>query len=454
MNRLYPSIGWKLFSYNKPICLLLAACLIQLTSFSQTVPELIFKSAVLKTGPGAKSAGSDGAVYIFKNVTINVDALVTINGRSNSLVSLSSIDLIGPNENPSTGTGYDNAWQPRVAYNGGSAPANQSWWMEFQITFVKHDDNTTPISVSEFNVTGLDVDGDGVNLHEFLSFYSLQTYTLEQNTMMAAYSSTGCLYNLASAGKEFNGPCKNYPNITPTATDVMVTNHYASTNSFVVRVGAKTGSTASNSADRMNSLWFKSFQFQAPVVSSLPFSLGDFTAQLGNNKNVVLNWETTMETGTSHFTIQRSTDGQYYDDAGIVFADGESKGRKDYSFNDQVANSDKRILYYRLKMIDLDSKYRYSEVVVVRLGESVELNLAIYPNPTSSDLRITIPTAWQNQTVAYNIYNTNGVLIKQKISSNAGQTETLHVADLPTGMYIVKTENGHQTAVQKFMKSN
>jgi hypothetical protein len=454
MNRLYPCLGWKLFSYSKIFSLLLASFLIQLTSFSQIVPELVFKNAELKTGPGAQSAGSDGAVYVFKNVTDNVDALVVINGRSSSDVTLSNIDLVGPIENPSGGTGYDNAWQPRVAYDGGSAPANQSWWMEFQITFVKHDDNTTPVSVSEFNVTGLDIDGDGANLHECLSFYALQTYTLEQNTMMGSSNSSGCLYNLTSAGKEFDGPTKNYPNITPTATDVMVTNHYSSTNSFVVRVGAKTGSTASNAADRMNSLWFKSFQFQTPVVGSLPFSLSDFTAQLGNNKNVVLNWETTMEAGTSHFTVQRSSDGQYYDDAGIVFADGESKARKDYSFSDPIESSSRHIIYYRLKMVDLDSKYRYSEVVVVRIGETAEINVSVYPNPAISELRVTIPSDWQNKPISYNIYNTNGVLIKQKISSNAGQTETLHVADLPVGMYIVKTENGHQTAVQKFMKAN
>lgn len=216
----------------------------------------------------------------------------------------------------------------------------------------------------------------------------------------------------------------------------------------------KTGNTASISAGRMNSLWFKSSQLHAPVVSSLPFSLDDFAAQLGSNKNVVLSWETTMEAGTSHFTVQRSNDGQYYDDAGIIFADGESKARKDYSFSDQIESNSKRILYYRLKMVDLDAKYRYSEVVVVRLGETDEVNLAVYPNPASSELIVTIPAAWQNKTIAYNIYNSNGVLIKQKISSNAGQTETLHVADLPTGMYIVKTENGHQTAVQKFMKAN
>ena len=46
------------------------------------IPELTFKNPVLKTGKGCVGDGLDGAVYIFENVGWNVDALVTILGRS------------------------------------------------------------------------------------------------------------------------------------------------------------------------------------------------------------------------------------------------------------------------------------------------------------------------------------------------------------------------------------
>ncbi|MFI5152089.1 MAG: T9SS type A sorting domain-containing protein [Chitinophagales bacterium] len=451
MTYLYPRFN---FINHLSFLFLIVGLIAGFSSFSQDpVPELMFMDGILKTGPGTQSAGEDGAVYIFRNVTANVDALIMINGRSSSHVSLSSIDLIGPNEDPVHGTGYDNAWQPRVAYDGGYAPANQNWWMEFQISFVQHSDNSNPVSVSQFCVTGLDVDGDGVNLHECLSFYALQSYTLEQNTLMSTSNMTGCVYNQTALGKEFDGPTKNYPNITPTATDVMVCNYYKNTNSFVVRVGAKTGSTASNAADRMNSLWFRTFQFVVPVSSPLPLSLVDFAAHL-NDKKVVLDWATEMELNTSHFTIQRSADGESFDDDGIVIADGESKARQDYSFTDNVSSMpNKGLIYYRLKMVDLDSKYRYSEVVVVRIVKSQQTtSITVFPNPAVNDLRVTIPVEWQNRSISYNIYSSNGALMKQKISGNAGQTETLHVADLPSGWYVVKTSAGSETAVQTFMK--
>ena len=71
------------------------------SSFCQQVnAELVFTNPQLVTGPGSKTAGSDGAIYVFQNVTSGVDALVVVNGRSSAYVSLSTIDLAGPAEDP------------------------------------------------------------------------------------------------------------------------------------------------------------------------------------------------------------------------------------------------------------------------------------------------------------------------------------------------------------------
>ena len=106
-------------------------------------------------------------------------------------------------------------------------------------------------------------------------------------------------------------------------------------------------------------------------------------------------------------------------------------------------------------MVDLDAKYSYSKIVLVRLGDDQgQTAMLIYPNPVMNELRITIPSEWQNKTVAYNVYNTNGILVRQKINGSAGQTEIFHVADLPAGIYIIKTATGDKTSVQKFIKAN
>jgi hypothetical protein len=426
-----------------------------LSSFCQQVnSELVFTNPQLVTGPGYQTAGSDGAMYVFQNVTSGVDALVVVNGRSSSYVSLSTIDLAGPIQDPVNGTGYDNAWQPKVSCNGGNAGPNQSWWMEFQVSFVQHDDHTKPALVGEFYSTGLDVDGDGQGLNEYLSFFGLQSYTLEQNTVITSANIKGNMLNTQASGKEFDGPTKNYAGISTTATDVMVTNDFLNTNSFIVRTGAKTGNHSSRAADRMYSLWFKNFTYSAPLTGSLPLSLISFTAQL-KDESVTLDWISEMQVNTSHFVVQRSVDGVDYDDDAIVFTQENSAVQKDYQFSDNINTIKAMLIYYRLKIVDLDGKYAYSKTVVVRLGaDQLQTAVLIYPNPVVNELRITIPNEWQNKTIVYTLYNSSGSLMRQRTEENAGQTETMPIADLPAGLYLVNVINGGQSVAQKLIKTN
>ena len=76
-------------------------------------------------------------------------------------------------------------------------------------------------------------------------------------------------------------------------------------------------------------------------------------------------------------------------------------------------------------MVDLDGKFRYSDIAVIRLSNE-QKTILTYPNPSVSELKVTIPNEWQNKPVIYSMYNTNGVLVKQKQNSNAGQTEYAH----------------------------
>jgi hypothetical protein len=96
-----------------------------------------------------------------------------------------------------------------------------------------------------------------------------------------------------------------------------------------------------------------------------------------------------------------------------------------------------------------------SEVLQVRLIRGAEAaSLSIYPNPAEDELRVTIPVSWQNKSVSYSIYNMQGILLVQRNRSNAGQTESLVIGDLPAGNYIIRTVNGSQTAIKQFIKAN
>ena len=252
------------------------------TQAQSLIPELTFKNPVLKTGKGCPGDGLDGAVYIFENVGWNVDALVTILGRSSAEVTLSAADIQGPEQDSISGTGYDNAWQPRIKYADGKAAANQTWWMEFKISFVKHFDRKTSVSVNQFFVSGLDIDGDGNQLHEFQSYYKMHFFSLEPQTAVFASTVQGSEMDPLLKGKRFDGSTKNYPGISVTAEDAMVSNFYTSSSSMIVRLGAETGRIGTKKADRMYGLLFKSLVFDVPVLPKTQSNLFAFVE--GSNR--------------------------------------------------------------------------------------------------------------------------------------------------------------------------
>ncbi len=432
MIQLYPFNKTIFFGLFKNAMLTVALSLAAMNSFTQ---GLTFKNPALVSG----TKGSDGAVYRFSNVTTSVDALVTINGRSSTLVTLDSIDV--------TSTGWDIAFQPMVTYNKGTVSSATSWWMEFLVTFVQSG-TSTPVVQDTLNATAIDVDGDGGSLQEQFSAYGTATYTLNTPTSISVGSISG--------GSIFTGPTANSAGIDTSATKVMVTINYSDVSTIKFRYGGKT-SGSSSSANRYNSIWFKTFKYTAAKVNTLPVELASFGAQLSSDKNTAnLNWATSSEINVSRFVIQRSIDGSNYDDVAIVFSqEGNSNSLRQYNYADNISSVNSTMVYYRLNMVDIDGNSKLSEVELIRLGNGGQTsNIMVYPNPTHSELRITIPDSWQGKSISYSIYNVHGSLLKQKMTSNAAQTELLNIADLPVGIYVINVINGNEISTKRIVKLN
>lgn len=421
--------------------ILLSVALLLIVMFSASAQNLVFKNPVLISGV----AGKDGAVYRFPLVTTNVDALVQISGRSSSLVELVTMDL--PDK------GWDKAFQPQVSYNRGTTPGGiNDWYMEFQVSFVKTN-TATPVIVNKFDITALDIDGNGDQLNEYVSFYNLKTSVLELNSLVKPSTILESILGLLTiVGKKFEGPTTNFVDIDTASTRVMVSTHYENANQFKVRTGGHSVGQQ-GAADRMYSFWFKSFNFQVPVQSTLPVVLSSFTAKKTDNK-VILNWTTDQEKNLSHFVIERSLDGTDYTDAGLIFTDGNSDKVKDYSFTNDVQLINRPIIYYRLKMVDLDGSSQRSAVRIIKTSDVKQaVNIQVYPNPVVNELRITYPQAWQDKKVSIDLVNANGQTVKHVTDARAGQTETLNVSDLVAGIYFVRASNGTETTVQRILKT-
>lgn len=416
---------------------MLMIIMICIFSGSQTfAQELIFRNPTLDEG----AAGQDGAVYRFAGVATGVDALVEIKGRSHSSVILENIDVA--NE------GWSKAFQPKVGRMG-NLVGIANWWMEFEIRFVKPA-TEDEVNVNKFDLTAIDIDGDGLTIKEYIEFYRTTNCAIE-NVSQLVSTYLGSSNGGSEKDYRFTGPLLNFLNIDTAGTTVMATAKYTNKSKFRMRIGAQQlGLGLSNAGMRFNALWFRSFNYVAP--RTLPVKLTSFDAALVNKK-VALTWSTSQEKDASHYVIERSTNGTEFTDAGIIFTEGNSETARSYSFKDPVSTSGNGILYYRLRIVDIDGKYEHTKIRIVKLGESDgRLELHAFPNPVVKEVRITIPESWQSKQVVYEVYTQDGQLLRRFMNKSATQTEIINMEFYQPGAYIVKALNDKEMASQRIIK--
>jgi hypothetical protein len=401
--------------------------------------KLRFKDAHLESG----IAGKDGAVYRFSQVDNDIDALVKIKGRSNSLVKLVSIDM--------TSSGFDKAWQPQVGYNDGTAPGAADWWMDFEMTFVRRGTNIVE-SIDEFDLSAIDIDGNGQYIREYVAFYGLKSYIVEQNSLLALSDVTQWLSGILNIlGKRFDGPTINFNNIDTSGTSVMTTARYQNTSAYTVRVGG-VSTSRSSASERMYSFYFQDFEYQSPQETTLPVTLKSFDAKLDNGK-ASLKWVSATELNFSHYAVQRSLDGKDFTDVSMVLSSGKELNNVSYAYTENVSNVN-GLVYYRLKMVDIDGKYKYSAIRILKVNTvGAALSISTYPNPVANELRITIPSQWQDRKVVYDMFNTSGKMVKRYVAQRASQTEVLYLNDVNAGSYVIRLSSGEETLAQQIVKS-
>lgn len=170
-------------------------------------------------------------------------------------------------------------------------------------------------------------------------------------------------------------------------------------------------------------------------LNILPLTLLNFTGRHYNDYNQ-LQWETADEVNTSHFILERSSDGNAYSSVATIAA-----GSNTYSYKDNISFNGK--MYYRLKMIDNDGKFTYSSIVT--LNSNGGQVAGIYPNPANDKVYINTGNELLQHSVR--LYDISGHLL-QTIQIN-NTLETLPVQQLKSGLYLLQFDNG--TTV-KFVK--
>lgn len=165
---------------------------------------------------------------------------------------------------------------------------------------------------------------------------------------------------------------------------------------------------------------------------ALPVELVNFYGKV-NHSNIKLYWTTLSEEGNAGFDIEKSTNGNKFEVIGHVAGAGNSIEKIDYTFIDENPRSG--FNYYRLKQMDFDGNFEYSNVISVRYEQ--EQKMAIYPNPVSD--KLTIDTAL-NKEVKIRIVATNGQIIYESVKNIDNQLN-IDISALNNGMYYLQLMN-------------
>jgi hypothetical protein len=184
-------------------------------------------------------------------------------------------------------------------------------------------------------------------------------------------------------------------------------------------------------------------------TAPLPVELTSFTASV-NGICVVLNWQTATEVNNYGFEIEKSdvssqTSENEWEMIGFIEGHGNSNSPKEYSFVDSNPNSG--INQYRLKQIDVDGSFEYSEIVKVEIELPTEFKLAQnYPNPfnPSTVIQYSIPavkTPISGGVVTLKIYNLLGQEVATLVNKKqvAGRYEVeFNASSLVSGVYFYR----------------
>jgi hypothetical protein len=185
--------------------------------------------------------------------------------------------------------------------------------------------------------------------------------------------------------------------------------------------------------------WWVVDNFAIYLDDFIPVELTSFAATV-NEREITLHWSTATETNNLGFDIERST-GSVFQKVGYVAGFGTSTETHNYSFVDGSLN--KGNYSYRLKQVDYDGSFEYSDVVevVVTVPDVYSLQQN-YPNPFNPGTTIDFSLA-VNSNVKLTVFNILGQEVVNLVNGNlpAGQKSIkFDASNLNSGVYFYKVE--------------
>lgn len=138
-----------------------------------------------------------------------------------------------------------------------------------------------------------------------------------------------------------------------------------------------------------------------------------------------MKWQTLHEVNNDVFIIEYSKDGTQFQPIGTVSSQGDATTMQEYTFDHKNLHAGQH--FYRLKQIDFDGKYSYSNIESIRIKSDANQTI-VFPNPTTGLIHIS-----GDSDVSYDIINSAGI----KVANGKSNQSTIQLDHLPSGLYMI-----------------
>jgi hypothetical protein len=191
-------------------------------------------------------------------------------------------------------------------------------------------------------------------------------------------------------------------------------------------------------------------EFSNIISGNIPVELTSFSAFV-NEKNVFLSWTTATETNNLGFEIEKQI-GSAWQKIGFVKGKGTSSELHAYSFTEKNVGTGK--YSYRLKQIDFDGSFEYSNIISINIGTPLSFKMSQnHPNPfnPSTIINFQIPEKTNVSLRVYDILGREVMTLLNEVKEPGIYNITFNAAGFSSGVYIYKLSTGNGNVSVKKM---
>ena len=171
------------------------------------------------------------------------------------------------------------------------------------------------------------------------------------------------------------------------------------------------------------------------VTAPLPVKLVYFKGTYANGQTKI-NWQTSDELNSKNFVVEKSVNsGASWSSIGSVASHGNTGTTQNYFLNDNNVAPGKNL--YRLKMIDIDGRFEYSNILLINAGSKA---VTVYPNPVKDKAGVTGLTKGSR----IKLLNLSGQLLFTSPVINT-TTYEVDLAKYQKGVYLLQIEQENQS---------